>query len=76
MIENAGMGSRFGAPSVRAIYGMHLLRQDATREETPPNNIALRIRWEQRTGSLLSADCLLLTDLIIYGCRTKTSKAA
>ena len=43
MIENAGMGSRFGAPSVRAIYDVYYQK---TRPElqAPKNNIALRIR--------------------------------
>jgi penicillin-binding protein 2 len=42
LIENAGLGSRFGAPSVRAIYDVYYAK---TREaEVPKNNIALRIR--------------------------------
>ena len=42
LIENAGLGSRFGAPSVRAIYDVYYAK---TRQpEVPKNNIALRIR--------------------------------
>jgi penicillin-binding protein 2 len=43
MIENAGLGSRFGAPSVRAIYDVYYAKTRPAKE-TPPNNIALRIR--------------------------------
>ena len=43
MIENAGLGSRFGAPSVRAIYDVYYAKtRPAT--ENPTNNIAIRIR--------------------------------
>ena len=42
LIENAGLGSRFGAPSVRAVYDVYYKK---TRPETPPpNQIAMRIR--------------------------------
>jgi penicillin-binding protein 2 len=43
MIENAGLGSRFGAPSVRAMYDVYYAKTRPTKE-TPPNNIALRMR--------------------------------
>ena len=43
MIENAGLGSRFGAPSVRAMYDVYYAKT-RTAKEPPPNNIALRIR--------------------------------
>src|SRR6266852_4161106 len=43
MIENAGLGSRFGAPSVRAIYDVYYAKTRPAKE-TPANNIALRIR--------------------------------
>src|SRR5712692_37674 len=43
LIENAGLGSRFGAPSVRAIYDVYYARTRPAKE-TPANNIALRIR--------------------------------
>src|SRR6267154_4134038 len=42
MIENAGLGSRFGAPSVRAIYDVYYAR--TRTKETPVNNVAIRIR--------------------------------
>jgi penicillin-binding protein 2 len=42
LIENAGLGSRFGAPSVRAMYDVYYAK---TRQpEVPRNNTALRIR--------------------------------
>ncbi len=42
LIENAGLGSRFGAPSVRAVYDVYYKK---TRPETPPpNQVAMRIR--------------------------------
>ncbi|MEP6705876.1 MAG: penicillin-binding protein 2 [Pyrinomonadaceae bacterium] len=42
LIENAGLGSRFGAPSVRAVYDVYYKK---TRPEAPPpNQIAMRIR--------------------------------
>jgi penicillin-binding protein 2 len=43
LIENAGLGSRFGAPSVRAIYDVYYART-RPQPEAPKNNIALRIR--------------------------------
>jgi len=43
MIENAGLGSRFGAPSVRAIYDVYY-QKTRPQQESPKNNIALRIR--------------------------------
>jgi penicillin-binding protein 2 len=43
MIENAGMGSRFGAPSVRAIYDVYYAKTRPAKEN-PTNNVALRIR--------------------------------
>jgi len=43
MIENAGLGSRFGAPSVRAIYDVYYAKT-RTAKENPTNNVALRIR--------------------------------
>jgi len=43
LIENAGLGSRFGAPAVRAIYDVYYAK---TRQqpEVPKNSIALKIR--------------------------------
>jgi penicillin-binding protein 2 len=43
MIENAGLGSRFGAPSVRAIYDVYYVRTRPAKELSP-NNVAIRIR--------------------------------
>jgi penicillin-binding protein 2 len=43
MIENAGLGSRFGAPSVRAIYDVYYAKT-RTAKEAPTNAVALRIR--------------------------------
>jgi len=43
LIENAGLGSRFGAPSVRAIYDVYYAKTRKTNEP-PANNIAMRIR--------------------------------
>jgi penicillin-binding protein 2 len=43
MIENAGLGSRFGAPSVRAIYDVYYAKTRPAREN-PTNNVAIRIR--------------------------------
>ncbi|HMG74856.1 MAG TPA: penicillin-binding protein 2 [Pyrinomonadaceae bacterium] len=43
MIENAGLGSRFGAPSVRAIYDVYYAKT-RTAKETPANAVAIRIR--------------------------------
>jgi penicillin-binding protein 2 len=43
MIENAGLGSRFGAPSVRAIYDVYYAKTRPAKEATT-NNVAIRIR--------------------------------
>src|ERR1051325_10740093 len=43
MIENAGLGSRFGAPSVRAIYDVYYAKH-YTRQTTPKENIAMKVR--------------------------------
>ena len=43
LIENAGLGSRFGAPSVRAMYDVYY-RKTRKTNEPPANNIAMRIR--------------------------------
>jgi penicillin-binding protein 2 len=43
MIENAGLGSRFGAPSVRAIYDVYYAKTRGPKE-TPSSAVALRIR--------------------------------
>lgn len=43
MIENAGLGSRFGAPSVRAIYDVYYAKTRPAKEG-PANNVAIRIR--------------------------------
>src|SRR5205823_6538217 len=43
MIENARLGSRFGAPSVRAIYDVYYAKTRGTKEQ-PGNNVAMRIR--------------------------------
>ena len=43
LIENAGLGSRFGAPSVRAMYDVYYAKTRKTNEP-PANNIAMRIR--------------------------------
>jgi penicillin-binding protein 2 len=43
MIENAGMGSRFGAPSVRAIYDVYYAKTRPAKE-VQTNAVALRIR--------------------------------
>jgi penicillin-binding protein 2 len=43
LIENAGLGSRFGAPSVRAVYDVYYSKTRGPRE-TPGNNIAMKIR--------------------------------
>jgi penicillin-binding protein 2 len=43
MIENAGMGSRFGAPSVRAIYDVYYAKTRPAKE-VPTNAVAIRIR--------------------------------
>jgi len=43
MIENAGLGSRFGAPSVRAIYDVYYAKTRPAKEN-PTNSFAIRIR--------------------------------
>jgi penicillin-binding protein 2 len=43
LIENAGLGSRFGAPSVRAIYDVYYAKTRPAKEN-PTNNVAIRIR--------------------------------
>jgi len=43
LIENAGLGSRFGAPSVRAIYDVYYAKTRPAKEP-PVNNVAMRIR--------------------------------
>jgi penicillin-binding protein 2 len=43
MIENAGLGSRFGAPSVRAIYDVYYAKTRPAKEN-PTNSVAIRIR--------------------------------
>jgi penicillin-binding protein 2 len=43
MIENAGLGSRFGAPSVRAVYDVYYQKKHG-QPETPKENIAMKVR--------------------------------
>ncbi len=43
LIENAGLGSRFGAPSVRAMYDVYYAKTRPAKELSP-NNVAIRIR--------------------------------
>src|SRR5438477_4786597 len=43
MIENAGLGSRFGAPSVRAIYDVYYAKTRGPKEPAG-SNVAMRIR--------------------------------
>ena len=43
MIENAGLGSRFGAPSVRAIYDVYYAKTRGAKEPAG-SNVAMRIR--------------------------------
>jgi penicillin-binding protein 2 len=43
LIENAGLGSRFGAPSVRAVYDVFYAKT-RSQVEAPKNAIALKIR--------------------------------
>jgi penicillin-binding protein 2 len=43
LIENAGLGSRFGAPSVRAVYDVYYAKTRG-QVEAPKNAIALKIR--------------------------------
>jgi penicillin-binding protein 2 len=43
LIENAGLGSRFGAPAVRAVYDVYY-NKTRTSKEPATNNIAMKIR--------------------------------
>ena len=43
MIENAGLGSRFGAPSVRAVYDVYYAKKHG-QPEAPKQNIAMKVR--------------------------------
>jgi penicillin-binding protein 2 len=43
MIENAGLGSRFGAPSVRAVYDVYYAKKHG-QPEPPKENIAMKVR--------------------------------
>jgi penicillin-binding protein 2 len=43
LIENAGLGSRFGAPAVRAIYDVYYAKT-RTEKQPPANSVALKIR--------------------------------
>jgi penicillin-binding protein 2 len=43
LIENAGLGSRFGAPSVRAVYDVYYQKKHAQPEKLK-DNIAMRVR--------------------------------
>jgi len=43
LIENAGLGSRFGAPSVRAVYDVYYQKRHA-QPATPKENIAMKVR--------------------------------
>ena len=45
LIENAGLGSRFGAPTVRAIYDVYYRK---TRNEEPPGALPVAKRTEDR----------------------------
>src|SRR5205807_4548929 len=58
LIENAGLGSRFGAPAVRAIYDVYYAKT-RTAKQNPADNIALTLR----RPSLLPLTRLPLTDL-------------
>jgi penicillin-binding protein 2 len=42
LIENAGLGSRFGAPTVRAVYDVYYAKTRGAKQ-TPANNIAMKI---------------------------------
>jgi len=44
LIENAGLGSRFGAPSVRAVYDAYYAKTRPQQVEAQKTNIAMRIR--------------------------------
>jgi penicillin-binding protein 2 len=43
LIENAGLGSRFGAPSVRAMYDVYYAKTRGGKEP-PPNSVAMAAR--------------------------------
>ena len=43
LIENAGLGSRFGAPSVRAVYDVYYAKKHGQPQE-PKQNIAMKVR--------------------------------
>ena len=43
LIENAGLGSRFGAPSVRAMYDVYY-QKTRPQQQAAQNNVAMRIR--------------------------------
>jgi penicillin-binding protein 2 len=43
LIENAGLGSRFGAPSVRAVYDVYYAKTRGPKE-SPGSNVAMKIR--------------------------------
>ncbi|HKP35415.1 MAG TPA: penicillin-binding protein 2 [Pyrinomonadaceae bacterium] len=43
LIENAGLGSRFGAPSVRAVYDVYYQKKHA-QPAAPKENIAMKVR--------------------------------
>lgn len=43
LIENAGLGSRFGAPSVRAVYDVYYAKKHGQPAE-PKENIAMKVR--------------------------------
>ena len=43
LIENAGLGSRFGAPSVRAVYDVYYGKKHG-QPEAPKENIAMKVR--------------------------------
>jgi len=43
LIENAGLGSRFGAPSVRAVYDVYYAKKHG-QPQTPKENIAMKVR--------------------------------
>ena len=43
LIENAGLGSRFGAPSVRAVYDVYYQKKHV-QPEAPKESIAMKVR--------------------------------
>jgi penicillin-binding protein 2 len=43
LIENAGLGSRFGAPSVRAVYDVYYAKKHG-QPQAPKENIAMKVR--------------------------------